>query len=242
MAAEEQILCIIESIHKKKRRADLETIFKEAKEMNLLKEDMEILLNKLCDEDILRKVHSHGKCGFCFVSKVTEERKRQKDSMKETQKDNIESHCVTNINDSASDISEANDWNADDISEANDYNADDFFPKQNIYSSEKFSNYTDYLKGLSDLKEFLAFEINNLKSQQANPLTEYLKQENEFLKNELKETRLIINNILENFSRQNHSGESLKQNQTINGKLSPKDESQTSLFIRTEAHIKMELI
>ena len=241
MAAEEQIeqiICIIESIHKKKRRADLETIFKEAKDMNLSKEDMEILLNKLCDEDILRKVHSHGKCGFCFVSKVTEERKGQKDSIIETLKDNIEGHCVTNINDSASDISEANDWNADDISEANDWNTDDFFHKQHMYSSEKFSNYTYYLKGLSDLKEFLAFEINSLKSQQANPLTEYLKQENEFLKNELKETRLIINNILENFSRQNHPGESLQTKSDDKWEVIPKGRKSNKSFYQNRSTYK----
>ena len=92
------------------------------------------------------------------------------------------------------------------------------------------------MKGLCDLKDILAFEINSLKAQQANALTEHLKLENTFLKNELRETRLIINNILENVSRQNHSGESLKSKSDDNI-------SQTMhLYIRTETRIQMELI
>ena len=124
MAEVELIINIIESIHKKKKRADLETIYKEDKETNLSKEDIEVLFDKLCENDVLRKVKSHGKCGFCFVAKASEVQKNQN-------KDNV------------SDISGNNDWNTD-----------DFFLKQNLHNLEKFNIYTDYLKGLCDLEDF----------------------------------------------------------------------------------------
>ena len=86
MAEVEPIINIIESIHKKKKRADLETIYKEAKETNLSKEDIEVLLDKLCENDVLRKVQSHGKCGFCFVAKAREVQKNQKTVLKKHKK------------------------------------------------------------------------------------------------------------------------------------------------------------
>ena len=190
----EQKINIIESIHKKKKRADLETIYKEAKETILSKEDIEVLLDKLCENDVVRKVNSHGKFLF-FVAQAREVQKKQKDSTEETQKYSIayRVEITVNDNDNASDISGNNDWNTDDI-----------FLKKNLHSSENISIYTNYLKGLCDLK------VNSLQAQQANALPEHLKQENTFLKNELRETGLTIINISENVSRQNSSGESLK--------------------------------
>ena len=59
-----------------------------------------------------------------------------------------------------------------------------------------------------------------------------LKKENEFLKNELRETRSIINNILNNISRQNHSCESITTNLDESWKIVPERQktiSKTSL-------------
>ena len=110
MAKVEQIINIIESIHKKRKRADLETIYKEAKEINLTKEDIEVLLGKLCENDVLRKVHIHGKYGFCFVAKASEVQKKAK---RQYWRNSIEDQVGVSVNDNdnASDISRNNDWN-----------------------------------------------------------------------------------------------------------------------------------
>ena len=59
-----------------------------------------------------------------------------------------------------------------------------------------------------DLKQYIAFELNKLKSGYSDDIIKHLTEENKFLKNEIRETRQlvsVISVILENITRQNQS-------------------------------------
>ena len=71
----------------------------------------------------------------------------------------------------------------------------------------------------SDLKSFVDFKIDGLKAVQSNELLDFLREENRFLKQEIVETRKIINNILENITRQNISSGTPKSNSPITASL-----------------------
>ena len=55
---------------------------------------------------------------------------------------------------------------------------------------------------------------------------DHLKEENIFLKKELKETRDLVKNIFENISRQNQSSETAKTNKDFSNYNSNKDFSK----------------
>ena len=63
------------------------------------------------------------------------------------------------------------------------------------------------IQQVADLKEYIAFEISNLKkhktSSETSELLTKLKEENRFLRNEIQETRKLLNNILENIVSEN---------------------------------------
>ena len=140
MADKAQIINIIETIHMKKKGADINTILKEAKgqEINLSNEDIKDTLNKLCEENILKKVQRNGKFNFHIVNTVVH----------------------TKTNDSESDISSSE----ENILETGDFSLkkNDFLLNEEISRSEDFNSYANYLKELSDLKKYIAFEMNNL--------------------------------------------------------------------------------
>ena len=186
MAHEVEIVNIIENItSSKKKEADLEKILKEAKGMKskLSDENIENLLSKLCDDNILVKVIKSGKHNFRIVRTIEDQTNNEDNA---TQSNNYQSDVL--------------------IAERHDsVTTDTDTYEQEVRNSELFLNYTNCIKEIRDLKEYMSYEIHNIEKQQSNSLTDHLIKENEFLKSELRETRSLINNILESFSRQNHS-------------------------------------
>ena len=77
----------------------------------------------------------------------------------------------------------------------------------------------DYLYRLEDLKQYVAFEISGLKQNLQNDFVEQLKDENAFLREEVREMRSVISNILENINRENirkHQASITESNKIIN--------------------------
>ena len=76
--------------------------------------------------------------------------------------------------------------------------------------STHFSILEHFSKEVVDLKEYINFEINKVNATKSTEFIDHLKEENIFLKKELKETRDLVKNIFENISRQNQSSETAK--------------------------------
>ena len=69
MTSKEKILEIIKHIqNKKKKRADLDNICAEAKDIS--REDIEVILTNLCEENILNLTLRAGRSSYCFVKDV----------------------------------------------------------------------------------------------------------------------------------------------------------------------------
>ena len=76
----------------------------------------------------------------------------------------------------------------------------------------------DYLNRLEDLKQYVAFEISGLKQNLQNDFIEQLKDENSFLREEVREMRSVISNILENINREStgrHQADITESNKSI---------------------------
>ena len=58
---------------------------------------------------------------------------------------------------------------------------------------------------MEDLKLFITSEISKIGKFFSEGLVEHLKEQNEFLKQEWKETRTLLSSTLENITRQNQS-------------------------------------
>ena len=93
MAHEVEIGNIIVNITSKKKGADLEKILKEAKGMKskLSDENIENLLSKLCDDDILVKVIKSGKHNFRIVRTIEDQTNNEDNA---TQSNNYQSDVL----------------------------------------------------------------------------------------------------------------------------------------------------
>ena len=77
--------------------------------------------------------------------------------------------------------------------------------KKDIEATENFTVFKEYLESVIDLKQYIAFEVNKLKSGHSDDIIKHLTEENKFLENEIRETRQLVSVILENITRQNQS-------------------------------------
>ena len=164
-AVHAQVINAIKDIHKKKQRADTQSIYKYIN--NIEVEEIEETLNDLCNTNILKKFTRSGCSSYRFIDNT---------------KDNIEERFKT-----CSDIQE--------------------------------TQTQDYLNRLDDLKQYVAFEISGLKQHLQNDFVEQLKDENAFLREEVREMRSVISNILENVNRENtrsHQTSITESNKIIN--------------------------
>ena len=83
--------------------------------------------------------------------------------------------------------------------------------QQDIHNSEKFEAFSECLKSIVDLKEFMSYEFRKLQLNTVNDIIIQLKEENNFLKNEIKELRELVKNMVENITRQTKSTETVQQ-------------------------------
>ena len=72
--------------------------------------------------------------------------------------------------------------------------------EQEILQTEKFEIMKEFIRTVSDLKEFVAYEIDKMRNNVAKELVERYKEENEYLKNEILESRNLLRDVLINFN------------------------------------------
>ena len=88
--------------------------------------------------------------------------------------------------------------------------------EREIDSAMNFEGYADYLKGLADLKCYLSSKLSSLCSAQSNVLIGQLRDENEFLRGEIREMRNLVKDLIEGITRQNHSSETIYNPNYVN--------------------------
>ena len=183
MTSKHIIIQTIKEIHKKKKRADIDSIAAGTRDVNL--GDIKTTLEELCEEGVLKLTTT--KSGF--------------DSYR-LDGEMLETNIVTEDEDS--DI-EIKNWTLN-----TPENLENLL-QQDIHNSEKFEAFSECLKSIVDLKEFMSYEFRKLQLNKVNDIIIQLKEENNFLKNEIKELRELVKNMVENITRQNKSTETVQQ-------------------------------
>ena len=200
-SSKDEVLKIISSINNKKKRADSKSIFLAANDTNISSEEIESIVEELCNEEKLKIIKRAGKVSYRVCnnnkSKIDEER------------DEIGKLSSQSDSDSYDDEEENNNNN-------NKADRGNWFYEEKVENENEKNNFEilePILNGITDLKEYINFEMNRPKATQSNEILTYLKEENSFLKEELKDTRDLIKNILENINinnrRQNQSTETI---------------------------------
>ena len=192
-----EILDVIKDIHRRKKRADLESIFVAAKDKDLSHEEIEIILEELCNEGLLKPTSRAGRISYL--------------SCKNDREMIFSDDDMTEVNEE---------------SEKNDKGDVHNNIQTQELESTHFSILEHFSKEIVDLKEYIYFEINKVNATKSTEFIDHLKEENIFLKKELKETRDLVKNIFENISRQNQSSETAKTNKDFSNYNSNKDFSK----------------
>ena len=174
----EYIINIITSIHNKKQRADINSISVKAKDINMDKH----ILDQLCEENILKITLRKGMQSYRFTSETVELLGSSSDVINDTDEDIIKPGYIS---ENSENISER------DIKESEDYLQRDIKKSKDFYFTQNF------IKSHVDLKSFITKEVNRLQTTHSDCLINQLREENRFLKSELKETRLLVSTILE---------------------------------------------
>ena len=97
--------------------------------------------------------------------------------------------------------------------------------KKDMEATENFTVLKECLESFMGLKRYIASEINKLGSGHAEVLVKHLVEENSFLRNEIRETRKMVSDILENIThdtRQNQSYVTNSCNNENGWKIPPK--------------------
>ena len=178
----EYIINIITSIHNKKQRADINSISVKAKDINM--DDIKHILDQLCEENILKITLRKGMQSYRFTSETVELLGSSSDVINDTDED-INIIKPGYISENSENISER------DIKESEDYLQRDIKKSKDFYFTQNF------IKSHVDLKSFITKEVNRLQTTHSDCLINQLREENRFLKSELKETRLLVSTILE---------------------------------------------
>ena len=84
-----------------------------------------------------------------------------------------------------------------------------FLLNQEMASMNNFQVIQYFLKQIIDLKEYMSYEVNKLKNNTSYELIKQLREENNFLKNQVNDQKILIKDILENNSRQTQSIETV---------------------------------
>ena len=169
----------IKNIHLRKKRADTDSIVTDIRDVAV--EEVKSLLNELCEENVLKLSTRAGKESYRFCN----------ESEQITDDEAMSNDEQINSNDIGINL------NLDFKTPDSNFN----LLQQKIRSAEKFNALDECLRSVSDLKEFISYEVNKLRKNKTNELVEQLKEENKFLKNEIKESREIIKNVFDNITR-----------------------------------------
>ena len=201
-SSKDEVLKIISSINNKKKRADSESIFLAAKDTNISSEEIESIVEELCNEVKLKIIKRAGKVSYRVCNNNISEMDEERDEIGKLL-----------------DQSDSDSYDDEEVNHNNNIKADggNWYHEDKVENENEKNNFEiilePILNGITDLKEYINFEMNRLKATQSNEILTFLKEENSFLKEELKDTRDLIKNILENINinnrRQNQSTETI---------------------------------
>ncbi|XP_057310299.1 uncharacterized protein MAL13P1.304-like [Hydractinia symbiolongicarpus] len=76
---------------------------------------------------------------------------------------------------------------------------------QELQQVKNFEVLKEIVKLVSDLKEYVSYEVGKLRRNMVNDLVVHLKEENDFLKNEIKESQSLLRDVLlQDINKNNH--------------------------------------
>ena len=151
MASQEILINVIKKIHNKRKRADLDSIMIEAKDIELSTDEIVKLLETLCQENTLKLVSRDGENSYRFNKTVVDEAGN-------TNKDSIDDD-EDSIDDDEDSTDDKDDKERNEQVGASNINPENFSLEQDIRSSMYFGILTDIIKSVSDLKNFLDFKM-----------------------------------------------------------------------------------
>ena len=181
------IIEIIKNIHKKKQRADKRSIYLAAKELTM--EEVDITLDKLCETKVLKQISNANKESYRFSS-------RKKD---------VTSHdsLVKDQSNSSVFVEESGDEHV--LTNTSNASEENLLLKNDIDESEHFIAFKNCLESIVDLKKYISFEMNTVKTDlnylklgHVDEQVKQLHEENMFLREEIRETRKLLTLVLEN--------------------------------------------
>ena len=178
---EDKVMISIRELHRRKRRADTDSIITETVDMN--PEKVKSLLNKLCEDRILKITNRSGLESYRFID--------NEDYKQNTVTTVAEKTPEPDFLEKSGNISENN------------------FLEHEIQCAKSFDTLHELTKVIQDLKEYVAYEVNKLRKVTSQDLVDQLREENKFLKNELKEYKVLVKDILEHNTRRNQSSETV---------------------------------
>ena len=225
MEVKNKIIQTIKDIHNKKKRADLDNISAGTKDMDL--EGIKLVLEELCNENILNLATTRsGYESYRFCSGDIIE--QYEDSTSQNGKENIGN------NDNNNGIQDIINWNLT--------TPENILLKEDIQSSERFQALNEYMKSIIDLKEFISYEVNKLEKNKVNDIIIQIKEENSFLKNEIRELREIIKNMVENITRPTQSTETLLQATNVNNKSDNSWSHVSKGSLKSQPHYNSDIV
>ena len=178
----------IKEIHIRKKRADKDNIIVNTPDLE--PEIVKDTLETLCKKNIVYVVNTRGVDSYRFVKKV-----------EEPVNIIIDERVQENISEEAQASSYGN--NVENESLLN----------KEIKSFEQFNSIKCFISQINDLKEFINYKLNNIRENNSNLLLERMQDEINFLKEEVKDYKKLISEILDCQQRQNQSTET---NRNIN--------------------------
>lgn len=151
-------------------------------------EIIEQTLKDLCQQNILNKMERNGTESYLFVKQVEEEKENSTDeSFSEEKKDVV-----------------------DDLIE----DKSGYLYEEEVKSFGQFIKFKSLTTQVCDLKEFISYKLSKIGDNSSNILIKQLRNEIDFLKEEIKDYKKLVSEIL-NSNRRDHSVETCKHVEPI---------------------------
>ena len=170
-----------------RERADKRSIYLAAKELTM--EEVDITLDKLCQTKVLKQISNANKESYRVSS-------RKKD---------VTSHdsLVKDQSNSSVFVEESGDEHV--LTNTSNASEENLLLKNDIDESEHFIAFKNCLESIVDLKNYISFEMNTVKTDlnylklgHVDKQVKQLHEENMFLWEEIRETRKLLTFVLEN--------------------------------------------
>lgn len=167
MEFENIVLNSVKEIHRRKKKADYDSIVTNTKDLH--PEIIEQTLKDLCQQNILNKMERNGTESYLFVKQVEEEKENSTDeSFSEEKKDVV-----------------------DDLIE----DKSGYLYEEEVKSFGQFIKFKSLTTQVCDLKEFISYKLSKIGDNSSNILIKQLRNEIDFLKEEIKDYKKLVSEI-----------------------------------------------